>query len=269
MDNMIMSTSDTSEHLRTVQCATGANLDARIEIHRRFGAGQEPWQHWLFDQIDAPPNCRILELGCGTGRLWQDNADRIPAGWEITLSDFSEGMLEATMQNVGAIGRPFELQSINAESIPYPDDRFDIVLANFMLYHVPNKPKAYLEIARVLKPTGKLIAATNGMTHMREIMELGERFELIDGTEPNYSSFSLENGSEQLSAVFRSVKLLRLEGGLRVTEAQPVIDYLLSMHTRTPSAEAIAGAMAYVEKIIETDGAFNVQKASGLFVASC
>ena len=55
------------------QYRDASNLDARIALHRRFSAGEKPLPRWIFEQLDLPPDARILELGCGPGQLWSEN----------------------------------------------------------------------------------------------------------------------------------------------------------------------------------------------------
>lgn len=69
------------------QYRTSVNLDARMALHARFSTNPYPWMRWVFDHFALPAECRVLELGCGTGALWAANRERIPAGWDITLSD--------------------------------------------------------------------------------------------------------------------------------------------------------------------------------------
>jgi DNA-binding transcriptional MerR regulator len=69
------------------------NLQTRISLHDEFSVNRYKWHHWLFDQLNILEQSKILELGCGDGALWQRNADRIPHGWDVTLTDLSDGML--------------------------------------------------------------------------------------------------------------------------------------------------------------------------------
>ena len=114
-------------------------------------------------------DARILEIGYGPADLWVQNLDRLPAGWTITLTDFSVGMIEAAQRNLAGAGRPFTFRPMNAQSIPFDTATFDAVIANHMLYHVPDLTKAVAEIHSVLKPGGTLYAATNGKGHLREL----------------------------------------------------------------------------------------------------
>ncbi len=140
------------EFLKNDQYRDSSNLDARIELHRRFSTNPYGWFPWIFDTLETLPSpARVLELGSGPGYMWKECVDRIPAGWNITLSDLSDGMVDAAWRNLVVTGRAFKYEQIDAQSIPYPDETFDIVIANFMLYHVPDRPKALQEIHRVLR----------------------------------------------------------------------------------------------------------------------
>jgi len=160
------------QYLKTDQYRDSSNLDARAVLHQRFRTNSYGWFRWVFDTLLKPPeHARILELGCGHGLLWKENITRIPAGWNITLSDLSSGMLDAAWRNLVVSGRAFQFKEIDAQSIPFEDESFDAVIANHMLYHVPDHPKTIMEIKRVLKPGGRLIATTVGENHMREMMD--------------------------------------------------------------------------------------------------
>jgi ubiquinone/menaquinone biosynthesis C-methylase UbiE len=87
------------------QYKTPDNLDARITLHERFTTNNYPWSRWVFDQFALPPQAAILEVGCGMGKLWAENGDRLPAGWAITLIDQSAGMLQQATANVAEHAR--------------------------------------------------------------------------------------------------------------------------------------------------------------------
>ena len=143
------------QYLKSDQYRDSSNLDARVMIHQRFSTNPYGWFKWIFDTLlKLSENAKILELGCGHGLLWKENIGRIPAGWHITLSDLSSGMLDAAWRNLVVSGRAFQFKEIDAQSIPFEDEAFDAVIANHMLYHVPDRPKAIAEIKRILKQAG-------------------------------------------------------------------------------------------------------------------
>jgi len=78
-------------------------------------------------------------------------------------------MLEEAQESLHDSLCPFTFAVVDAQAIPYPDAHFDAIIANHMLYHVPDRPKALAEIRRALKPGGHFYASTLGANHLREM----------------------------------------------------------------------------------------------------
>ena len=260
------------------QYSDASNLNARITLHRRFSTSDQPWQRWVFDQFGLPSPGRVLELGCGPGDLWVENLDRVPEGWSIKLTDASPGMVSEAEARLGS-DRRFTFGVADAQEIPFEDRTFDAVVANGMLYHVPDRDRAFSEIARVLKPGGILYAATNGEGHLRE---MGWMKHILDPAHPadvatkQPLGFDLENGTEQLSPWFPDVSLQRYEDALVVTTTKPLVDYLLS-GAAADAAKRESGADEFNRRVAELNdrlerelasrGEIRITKDSGLFVA--
>ena len=257
------------QYLKTDQYKDSSNLDARVAIHERFSTNPYGWFNWVFDTLmRLPARARILELGCGHGILWKSVADRIPAGWDITLSDLSSGMLDAAWRNLVVTGRAFQFKEIDAQSIPFEDEIFDAVIANFMLYHVPDRPKALQEIKRVLKPGGTLIAATVGENHLKEMMDYLQQAHVDNIWESYANPFTLENGLKQLQSVFANVSLSRYEDGLNITEIEPIMAYIRSsMRATELSEDELVKIRANLEQELKEKGRIFITKDSGLFEA--
>jgi len=258
------------QYLLTDQYRDASKLDVRVQLHKRFSTNNYGWCLWVFDQLDLPPKSRILELGCGLGGLWLENIHRIPGDWEITLSDLSRGMLRDAQRSFGTNQRRFDFTVVDVQAIPFQDKSFDAVIANHMLYHVPDRTQALSEVHRVLRPGGRFYAATNGQAHLQELRELVERFA------PNISfgatdySFSLENGSAQLSKWFRKVTLRRYQDSLAITEADSLIAYILSSIGNTRSVlvgDTLGGLVASIEHELTSHGAIHITKDVGMFEA--
>ena len=258
------------QYLKTDQYKDSSNLDARVNIHARFSTNSHGWFNWLFDALTKlPADAKILELGSGPAYLWRECSSRIPAGWDITLSDLSSGMVDAAWRNLVVTGRAFQFKEIDAQEIPFEDERFDAVIANFMLYHVPDRPKALREIKRVLKPDGKLIAATVGENHMKEMMDWLRQVHLGDIWESYANPFTLESGLEQLKAFFSNVILSRYGDSLNVTEIEPIMAYLRSsMRTAELSEDEMAKVQASLEEELKEKGKILIRKDAGLFEAA-
>jgi ubiquinone/menaquinone biosynthesis C-methylase UbiE len=258
------------QYLKSDQYRDSSNLDARVVIHQRFSTNPYGWFKWVFDRLlKLPENAKILELGCGHGLLWKENIDNIPVGWNITLSDLSSGMLDAAWRNLVVSGRAFQFKEIDVQSIPFEDGTFDAVLANHMLYHVPDRPKAIAEIKRVLKPTGRLIATTVGENHVKEMMDWYARVHVSKVWESFANPFTLENGLEQLEPFFSKVSSSRYEDNLQVIEIEPLIAYIRSgVRVTELSEDELSNLQHDLEKELKENGRIFISKDSGLFEAA-
>lgn len=271
-----MSKFQNSDYLKTQQYAHAGNLAARIRLHEQFSTNKESIQRWQFDRLlkAVTADAQIFEVGCGRGDLWKQNADRIPAGWQITLSDLSAGMLEDCQYHLGeALAQRFSFKVMDVQDIPYPDQTFDVVIANYMLYHVPDLPQALSEIQRVLKPGGLLFAMTNGENHLVELEQLVDRFN--DKVGEGFGlmgvrfAFTLQNGTEHLQPYFRDIQREDFESSLHVTQLQPLLNYIASSMDsleimEQPNAKAL---IAELRHRLDTDGAIDIRKETGLFTA--
>jgi SAM-dependent methyltransferase len=238
------------------QYASDVNFRARLQLHQRFSTATEDWQCWLFDRVAPPAGARILEVGCGPAEFWKHNLDRIDPTWRLTLTDLSPGMIEVARTVLG--DRP-EYLVADVEDLPFPDGSFDTVLANHMLYHVPDRPKAFAEIRRVLAAGGCFHATTNGRGFMQELVDLvGPEWAFPQHIE----EFGLETGPDQLGRSFSEISVERFPNSYEVTEVEPVLAYVRSSSSVSDGTlERVRNA---VEEAIARDGAFRITGGAGL-----
>jgi ubiquinone/menaquinone biosynthesis C-methylase UbiE len=246
-----------------------SNLVSRIDLHSRFSVNHYGWVYWVFDHLPLKPSSKVLELGCGTGGLWEKNLERIPGKCRILLTDFSAGMLEHVRQNL-SVNPVFKFKQVDAtvSSLPFRDASFDTVIANHMLYHIPDRQNLFSEIRRILKPEGYLCATTVGERHLIEIKNLVKDFnpEVAEKDDPA-ASFTLENGALQLASSFKDISLDLYEDSLEVTETAPLVDYILSgfFHIKVVQLEEFRKFIH--DKIEHEGGNFHITKESGIFLA--
>jgi ubiquinone/menaquinone biosynthesis C-methylase UbiE len=246
------------------------NLNARIQLHQRFSLNPYGWMRWVFDLLDLPPLCRILELGCGSGSLWLENMDRVPVGCDILLTDFSAGMLGQAKQNLSGNGS-YRFQILDAQNTPLPleDGTFEAVIANHMLYYITDRPALLAEIHRVLLPGGCFYASTIGEQHLVELVDLITRFDakLVAWGAGN-NPFTLENGAELIARNFPDVSLRRYEDGLAVTEVEPLLAYIQSSKLDLEE-ERIPKLKTFLEnEMKKAGGVLRITKDSGIFISS-
>ena len=263
------------EHFRKKQYNNSSNLDARAILHQLYKTNPYDWFRWVYDHFQLADSPRILELGCGSGTLWVNNQDRIPVECELSLSDFSLGMVRKTGSCLSENIRNLSLLVSDAQDIPFPDQFFDIVIANHMLYHIKDRSQALKEIVRVLKPTGQFFASTVGPDHMHEIFTLGTALipSLIEQSERYFSvqNFNLENGFAQLSPYLSNVQIDVYPDSLKVTSPEPLIAYILSIIDQEKANITDSKLTSFRDDLqdkIANQGYIKITKSTGLFSAS-
>jgi len=261
-----------ARYLAEEQYRDAANLDARRALHERFSTNPYGWLPWVFDHLQTlPPESVALELGCGPGSLWRENAARISPQWSVMLTDYSGGMVAEARSHLSGNPPVFRFAQADAQALPFTDATFDAVIANHMLYHVPNRERAYAEVQRVLRPGGRLFAATNG--HNALLRWLSQFTGDPQGSDDLPSGFSLDTGGTELARWFADVQVAHYPDALAITEAAPLIAYALSTtHVRDRFAAEEENAVraeiaAIVEREITAQGTIHIPKAVGLFLA--
>lgn len=264
-----MSHYNDQDFLLNSQYKDSSNLMARMNLHERFSVNKYDWHRWVFDQFDIAPGSRILELGTGPGKLWRNNLERMPATWQVIISDLSPGMIREAEQHLS--GRKITFQVIDAQFLPFGAATFDAVIANHMLYHMRDIAQTLAEVQRVLKPGGRLYAATNGQDHLREFDAWQEQ--LLPDLKPEDKvggiSFRLENGRDFLEPFFDQIEVRLYDNALEVTEIEPLIAYgLSSLRGRDFTDEQIAARFhSLIEPILAQRGSIHITKSTGLFIA--
>lgn len=245
------------------QYRTPKNLNTRISIHEKYSVNRQPLGEWILSNYRLKPNDRILELGCGTADMWRGRLSLLPEGARLTLTDFSSGMLEAAKENTAGDPRVC-FQTADIQDLPYEDASFDVVIANMMLYHVPDLHKGLSEARRVLKPGGSFYCATYGENGIMAFVNETLREYGISGSVGG--SFTLQNGGEALGRHFASVEKRTREDGLAITHVPDFVSYVLSMSALSGLEKADAALLtkAFTEKCV--GGVLYIPKEYGMFI---
>ena len=266
--NMILSLVQLSNEETNIieQYKNAKNLNDRISLHEKYSTNKQGWFNWLFNQIDFSKVNRLLELGCGNGKLWQENRIDL-RNREIFLSDISEGMVEEVRNKLGS---DFNCIVADAEKIPFKDSYFDTIIANHVLFYLNDLNLGLKEISRVLKPNGILYCSTYGKNHMKEITKIVQNFDCRINLSNHslYDIFGLENGGGILKKYFSSVSRFDYQDSLEITESKPLIDYIMSCHGNQNEilGPRLNEFKEYIEELLKNNGKIVVTKQAGLFV---
>ena len=285
------------------QYLNAGNITARINLHAEYSVNKQGWFNWIYEQSNIQTGQRILEIGCGDGRLWVDNKNNVRelSELQVFLSDISDGMVNDARRNIEAeyadenvmedtlqgmqntrdirhiqdstahkTGQSvsFKFNTFDCADIPYRNNYFDIVLANHVLFYCDNIESVLKEVKRVLKPGGVFICATYGASHMKEISDLVTEFDkrIVLAADNLYDKFGLDNGEDILIKHFNNVDVRKYNDHLLVDKAEPLIEYILSCHGNQNQylLERYQDFRRFVEK--KTLKGFHITKSAGLFI---
>lgn len=242
------------------------NLNVRISLHDKYSQNKQGWFPWLFEQIDFSKINRLLEVGCGNGKLWKNNKYDL-RNREIFLSDSSQGMIDEVRKS---LGNDFNCMVFDCEKIPFKDDYFDAVIANHVLFYVHDLENALKEISRVLHIDGVFYCSTYGSNHMKEINDLVFNFDsrIRLSQTKLYDIFGLDNGEILLKKYFKNIQMKRYEDSLVVDESKPIIDYIMSCHGNQNEllAPKLDVFKEYLDSILLEKGSIKISKDAGLFI---
>lgn len=257
------------ENSLKAQYRNSTNISARIRLHRLFSSNKQGWFPWIYEQCQITEGMKILELGCGNGRLWIENKAKLPADCEIILSDISEGMIRDVRREQSLQDDRFSFAAFDCHAIPYEDASFDLVIANHVLFYCKDVDRVCSEVGRVLKPGGRFVCGTYGVAHMQEVSRLVTQFDdrITLSGENLYEHFGKENGAQALAPYFAEVDWQQYEDALIVTQAEPLIEYVLSCHGNQNQyiLEKYNKFRKYVEGQIHNG--YTITKDAGIFIS--
>lgn len=241
------------------------NLNTRISIHDKYSLNKMGFGNWIVSNYRIKKGMKVLELGCGTGDMWRNREEIINLCSKLVLSDFSEGMVAATKDNLSSYDN-IEYRVLDIQEIPYKDEAFDIVIANMMLYHVPDINRGLAEVRRVLKKNGSFYCATFGE---HGIIEYLSQILAAYGIKENVNkNFTLQNGQEVLSKMFSKIERLDYIDSLAVTNIDDMVDYVYSLSSMTSLNNVPKNQIRDILLQNMINGVLNVPKEYGMFIAS-
>jgi ubiquinone/menaquinone biosynthesis C-methylase UbiE len=116
-----------------------------------------PFAQHLVAMASLRPGERVIDVACGTGVVARLAAQRVGAGGEAVGADINPGMLAVARSVARGDGAPIRWYETPAESLPLPDDSFDVAFCQLALQFMSDKPAAVRQIRRVLAPGGRAL----------------------------------------------------------------------------------------------------------------
>ena len=221
------------------QYATESNLEARRALYEH-AEGPDP-RELVFAAVAEVRPAQVLEVGGGPGEL----AFRIgnELGCEVVMVDVSGRMVELAQR------RGVEARVGDVQELPFEDESFDCAVAAWMLFHVPDLDRGLAELARVLRPGGRLVAVTNSEHHLSELRALA-------GRAAWERTFTRENGADAIGRHFGAVERRDADGWITIDDEDTIRGFVRSLDSDVP-VEVGAHQLP-----------FRSRRATSIFVAS-
>jgi SAM-dependent methyltransferase len=274
-----LSTSGTERSALASQYKDPTNLENRVSIYTYLQPEQPlptgtTFEDWVLGHYEWHGTETAIDVGCGPGGFLEALHNR--SALTIGL-DLSPGMVAGALRHNSAIETRVAVADI--EMLPLRSDVADVVVAAFMLYHVPDLNRGLSEIRRVLRRNGVLLAVTNGVDDKHEIRELwqaaGRRIVGPGFKVPRWGDrFNLDGGAQILRGFFGVVEVDRTRGTFRFPHPDPVIRWVDSLRDGWSDriddstwGAVLAALRSDIANHIEHHGSFDVAKDSGVLLA--
>jgi ubiquinone/menaquinone biosynthesis C-methylase UbiE len=271
-----MSLFKTDRDYLVYQYSNSEKLRIRYETHELYSRSKLNFRDWVLSHLDLQPGQWLLDVGCGPGEYHPHLKD---LGIRAIALDFSFGMAQEAAQKAAAKGLPVYVANADATCLPLPDAFFDRLMANHMLYHVPDKLAALREMRRVVKPGGRVLLATNAADNLAKFRELHLHAAQACGYQvPAQEALDFRLDSLPLvQEVFPNARIFVSEDAFLFPAAEPAlrywasggVDYIVDPPLDGSHRARILTYMGKeIEAIIARDGVFEVSKGAGVFVAN-
>jgi SAM-dependent methyltransferase len=204
--------------------ASEERLAKRNQTYRELMEGVNP-EDAVFEAVRESGPKRFLDAGCGMGEL----AERVQRelGAEVVAVDISPRMVELTR------ARGLDATEADVQALPFEDGSFDCVAAGWVLYHLPDLDLGVRELARVLRPGGRLVTATLGTANMQEL------WDLLGGEVTAGLSFDCNNGEAALSPHFTRIERRDANGTVVFPDRAAMREFVAATTTRSHLADRI------------------------------
>ena len=130
----------------------------------------EPYAADLANRLRGRHCTHVLEIGAGTGAVTRALADALPPETSIVATDLNPAMLQQAA--AVATGRAIEWRQADAAHLPFADASFDAAVCQFAAMFFPDKPRAFSEVRRVLRPGGLFVFNVWDRLSENEIAEI-------------------------------------------------------------------------------------------------
>lgn len=263
------------------------DLLMRIAIHEKYGSANI--DVWTNDLLKPQTGIKILDVGCGTGKLSFLFNKYTKGGAKITGGDFSEELLDKAREKNKKIGANIDFQFLDFNKpFNFPDNTFDLCTSAFAIYYASDLDFTFGEAHRVLRSPDPVSGKSGGRLFVSGPLPENKQmfYEIIkeatDAPIPPMPGSSRFKGDifNTINRIFAKAELHKFENHLTFPEVAPFIDYVraslgedrklwTSMFNGKDEYEALIGQIqAVAQKWLDRDGKLVMTKVVGGILAT-
>jgi trans-aconitate 2-methyltransferase len=163
------------------------------EDYKDSSSAQIKWARELLSKLDLKGDERILDIGCGDGKITAEIANRVSSGSALGI-DNSEEMIKCSLKNYPSEKHPnLDFKVIDAQNLPF-NREFDVVFSNAALHWVIDHLRVLQGIKKSLKPHGRILLQMGGKGNAAEILVVLDRIISKDTWGKYFQIFSFPYG---------------------------------------------------------------------------
>ena len=269
-----------AEIVKSMQMDQGADVSHFQSL--LHNAGQD-WYVTVYKSLGLAENGKVLDLGCGYGKLWRNNWAELPAGVVVDGYDlqgsWAEDFAEFAKQHEGTLAEGTRVEVyfedieadttwVGMEEKAGQRDGYDLVIAHYLLDFIKDKEVFLAQVANALAPTG--MCSVNGVSVSCEHGFWQEVFEKVElrtdflRTRELHARKELAEFEKLLSQYFSKVEKVTLESLMRYTDGTEAYAYLLERYPEAKKylTEQEAVLKEYFTMEIKEKGAFLLPKST-------
>lgn len=218
----------------------------------RVANPQAAWGATVLDRLPLRGDERVLDAGCGTGRVTELLLDRLPRGSVVAL-DASAEMLEEARRRLARFGGRVEFVEADvSHPLPLAAGSFDGILSTATFHWVPDHDGLFRHLAAVLRPGGRLVAQCGGAGNIATLEDVVASFGLQRGDHHFATPEATERRLE--AAGFRDIRTWLVEEPTTFEPGEPFESFLETVCLRQvldrlPDAERAAFVHAVAERM--------------------